>query len=128
MVTEQLYWRKIIRGCFHFIWLWLLIAIVKRCTERRSLQLHRTSLTDVNLIYHKHFWTKRQAYIPHYPSFIWATRYSPGDYHRRTVNCETQIHVIFCAIWYYFYTFKKHEKHPWRSVTFSKINGCFLRF
>ena len=29
MVTEQLYWRKIICGCFHFIWLWLLIAITK---------------------------------------------------------------------------------------------------
>ena len=27
--------------------------------------------------------------------------------------------------------FKKHEKHPWRSVTFSKVTlipGCFSRF
>ena len=39
MVTEQLYWRKITCGCFHFIWLWLLIAIVKRCIERCAVQL-----------------------------------------------------------------------------------------
>ena len=34
MVTEQLYWRKTLCGCFRFIWLWLLIAIMKRCAER----------------------------------------------------------------------------------------------
>ena len=33
MVAEQLYWRKILSGCFRFILLWLLIAIMKRCTE-----------------------------------------------------------------------------------------------
>ena len=27
MVTEQLYWRKILCGCFRFIWLWLPISI-----------------------------------------------------------------------------------------------------
>ena len=40
MVTEQLYWRKILCGCFRFIWLRLLIAIMKRCVERmRSLSI-----------------------------------------------------------------------------------------
>ena len=28
----------------HFIWLWLLIAIIKRCAERCELQLYRTSI------------------------------------------------------------------------------------
>ena len=45
MVTEQLYWRKILCGWFHFIWLWLLLAIMKRCTELSALQLYRTFLT-----------------------------------------------------------------------------------
>ena len=29
--------------------------------------------------------------------------------------------VNLCAIWYHFYNLKKHEKHPWRSVNFSKV-------
>ena len=45
MVTEQLYWRKVLCGCFRLIWLWLLIAIMKRCAERCALQLNCTSLT-----------------------------------------------------------------------------------
>ena len=44
MVTKQLYWRKVLCGCFCLIWLWLLIAIMKRCAERCALQLYRTSL------------------------------------------------------------------------------------
>ena len=43
MVTEQLYWRKIICGYLRFIW--LLIAVMKWCTERCTLQLYRTSLS-----------------------------------------------------------------------------------
>ena len=38
MVTEQLYWRKILCSYFRFIWLWLLIAIMKRCTEQCTIQ------------------------------------------------------------------------------------------
>ena len=30
---------------------------------------------------------------------------------------------MLCAIRYHLYNFKKREKHPWRSVTFSKIAG-----
>ena len=30
---------------FHFIWLWFLIAIMKRCAEQCTLQLYRTSLS-----------------------------------------------------------------------------------
>ena len=35
-----------------------------------------------------------------------------------------------CTIWNHLYNLKEREKHPWRSVTFSKINtdGCFSRF
>ena len=43
MVNEQLYWRKIICGCFR-ICLWLLISIMKRCAERCALHLYHTSL------------------------------------------------------------------------------------
>ena len=28
MVTELLYWRKVLCGCFRIIWLWLLIAVM----------------------------------------------------------------------------------------------------
>ena len=49
MVTEQLYWRKTLCGCFRFIWLWLLIAIMKRCAEPCALQLYRTSLSTLFL-------------------------------------------------------------------------------
>ena len=45
MVTEQLCWRKVLCGCFCIIWLWLLLAIMKRCAERCALQLYRTSLS-----------------------------------------------------------------------------------
>ena len=31
--------------------------------------------------------------------------------------------VMRCAIWYHLYNFKKREKHPWTSVTFSKVGG-----
>ena len=44
LVTEQLFWRKILRGCFRFIWLRLLISIMKRCAEWCTLQLYHTSL------------------------------------------------------------------------------------
>ena len=33
------------------------------------------------------------------------------------------IFVMFCAIWYQFEQFKKLGKHPWRSVTFSRVAG-----
>ena len=44
MVTEQLYWRKILCSCFRSIWLWLLISVMKRCVERCAMQLYHTSL------------------------------------------------------------------------------------
>ena len=45
MVTKQFYSRKILCGYFRFIWVWLLIAIMKRRIERWSLQMYRTSLS-----------------------------------------------------------------------------------
>ena len=42
IVAKQL---KILCGCFHFIWLWLIISIMKRCAERCALQLYQTSLS-----------------------------------------------------------------------------------
>ena len=50
MVTEQLYWRKILCGCFRSLGLWLLLAIMKRCAERCALQLYRTSLNCYKLV------------------------------------------------------------------------------
>ena len=46
MVTEQLYRRKILRGCFRFIWLLLFASIMKRCAEWCALQLCHTSLIN----------------------------------------------------------------------------------
>ena len=48
MVTEQLYRRNVLFGCFRLIWLWLLIAIMKSCAKRCALQLYRTSLPLVD--------------------------------------------------------------------------------
>ena len=31
--------------------------------------------------------------------------------------------VMLCAIWYHLYNFRKREKHPWRSVTFRKVES-----
>ena len=39
---------------------------------------------------------------------------------------ETIAFVVRCAIWYHFVQFKKREKHPWRSVNFSKVAGSSL--
>ena len=33
------------------------------------------------------------------------------------------IFVMRCAIWYHSYNLKKREKHPWRTVNFSKVAG-----
>ena len=35
--------------------------------------------------------------------------------------------VMLCAIWYHLYNLKR-KKYPWRTVTFSKVTGCFSRF
>ena len=47
MVTEQLYWRKNICGCFRILCLWLVLPIMKRCTEQCALQMYRTSLRQL---------------------------------------------------------------------------------
>ena len=44
MITEQLYWRKIICRCFHLIRLWLFLSTMKRGAKRCALQLYNTSL------------------------------------------------------------------------------------
>ena len=43
-------------------------------------------------------------------------------------TCNLKTYVISCAIWYRLYNFKKREKHPWRSVTFSNVAGVKLTF
>ena len=40
--------KNFICGCVYFIWLWLLIAIMKRCAERCALQMSLISLTVNN--------------------------------------------------------------------------------
>ena len=53
------------------------------------------------------------------------------------VGAKTVIrYMVCCAIWCHLCNLKKHEKHPSRSVTFSKVtgfscsllHGCFSRF
>ena len=34
---------------------------------------------------------------------------------------------MLCVIWYHLYDSKKRKKHPWRSVTFSKVAGFSLQ-
>ena len=43
--------KKIIYGCFRFIWLWLLISVMKRCAEWCALQLYHTSLNGYSNIF-----------------------------------------------------------------------------
>ena len=51
MVTEQLYWRKVFCGYLRLLWLWLLIAIMKRCAEWCALQLYLTSFSNTHSAY-----------------------------------------------------------------------------
>ena len=44
MATEQLYWRKILRGSSCFICLWLPISIMKRCAEPCALHFYHISV------------------------------------------------------------------------------------
>ena len=41
--------------------------------------------------------------------------------------CDDLESVMLCAIWYRLYNLKKREKHPRRSVTFSKVAGFSLK-
>ena len=47
MFTEQLCCRKVLCGCFRFIWLWQLIPIIKRGAERCALHLYCTYLIEL---------------------------------------------------------------------------------
>ena len=44
MIREQLHWRKILCGCFRFLWLWLLISIMKTYAEQ-----YHTSLKELEI-------------------------------------------------------------------------------
>ena len=46
---------------------------------------------------------------------------------RIRMDTDTQSHVMLCAIWYNLCNLKEREKHPWRSVTFSKVAGFRLQ-
>ena len=38
-------------------------------------------------------------------------------------NMNLVLYKMLSAIWYHLHNLKKHEKHQWRSVTFSKAVG-----
>ena len=64
----------------------------------------------------------------HITSFPWKFIWFFTSWGRRNwVSCMQGIRhekcVMLCTIWYHLYNFKKCEKHPWRSVTFSKVAG-----
>ena len=46
-----------------------------------------------------------------------------GEYQQKGVPTYMK---TFCAIWYRLYNLKR-EKHPWKSVTFSKVAGFCLQ-
>ena len=39
------------------------------------------------------------------------------------IICLLKLYVTHCAILYQLYKLKKREKHPWRSLTFSKVSN-----
>ena len=51
MVTEWLYWKKVLFGCFRLMWLWILIAVMKRCIKRCALQRYRISFKLVSAVF-----------------------------------------------------------------------------
>ena len=65
MVTELLYQRKILCGCFQFVWLWLLLSVMKRCAEGCALQLYQTSLIHLAFIQHllEQIWSTPICYV-----------------------------------------------------------------
>ena len=40
------------------------------------------------------------------------------------LNLRLCLYAMRCTIWYYLRNLKKREKHPWRAVTFSKVEAC----
>ena len=62
--------------------------------------------------------------------FFGFMKIEKGYYFVRTLLCDA------LAIWYHLHNSKKREKHPWGSITFSKVaglslqlqHGCFSRF
>ena len=40
------------------------------------------------------------------------------------LNLRLCLYAMRCTIWYYLHNLKKREKHPWRGVTFSKVEAC----
>ena len=93
---EQLYWRKIIRGCFRFIMLWLLI--MNRCADWCALQLYRTSLKE--LIHHSGI---MQIWFEEY--FLALTEHKDLQTHTSWShkNCHGDINKTFC--WFHFTSF-----------------------
>ena len=78
MVSEKLYRRKIICGCFGFIWLWLLIAVMKTC-ERCALQLYRTSLKKQN----KFFAAENSSYFFLFSQNQFSIKYTKFEEQKR---------------------------------------------
>ena len=74
MATEQLYWIKVLCGCFRFTWLWLLIAIIKTCTERCALQLFRTSLISLEDSTHIKAYTRSSTLIKISKNMVWVVK------------------------------------------------------
>ena len=92
-----------------FIWLWLLLDIIKKCGERCALQLHRFSLNimpKLLLSFCRHLQkTRKMSYCRHF------NRHDSGSNHDNKTNEHIPIICFLSSIrWYilflYFKTFK----------------------
>ena len=58
---------------------------------------------------------------------MWNLEMYLGPYQTSVMELFAKKANDLWPIWYHLYNLKKREKHPWRSVTFSKVAGWSLR-
>ena len=61
--------------------------------------------------------------IFNYLQYLGTTKLSPKRTQKPRPDGSDVLHDLLP-----FVQFKKHEKHPWKSVTFSKVTGFSLQF
>ena len=76
--------KKVLCGCVRFIWLWLLIAIMKRCSKRCAPQLYRTSLS-IFIIFQLQSWIILRV----------RTKFLFRNFHTKRVVMEIAMMKIF---------------------------------
>ena len=60
------------------------------------------------------------------PGFSNYSRNSRKVFLHRLKDVFFKKNIMLCAIWYHLHNIKNMRKHPWKSVTFSKVAGFSL--